>query len=31
MAFHPLTCFEIQKYDQNEPTLNGVYSRNNKG
>ena len=26
---HPLTNFEIQKYYQNEPTLNGVFSRNN--
>ena len=26
MPFHPLTCFEIQKYYQNEPTLNGVCS-----
>ena len=26
---HPLTNFEIQKYYQNEPRLNGVYSRNN--
>ena len=26
---HPLTNFEIQKYDQNEPRFNGVYSRNN--
>ena len=23
---HPLTNFEIQKYYQNEPRLNGVYS-----
>ena len=33
MAFllpsHPLTSFEIQKYYQNEPRFNGVYSRNN--
>ena len=26
---HSLTNFEIQKYYQNEPKLNGVYSRNN--
>ena len=25
----PLTNFEIQKYYQNEPKFNGVYSRNN--
>ena len=24
----PLTNFEIQKYYQNEPKFNGVYSRN---
>ena len=29
MSPHPLTNFEIQKYYQNEPKLNGVYSRNN--
>ena len=29
MSLHPLTNFEIQKYYQNEPKLNGVYSRNN--
>ena len=29
MPLHPLTNFEIQKYYQNEPTFNGVYSRNN--
>ena len=29
MLPHPLTNFEIQKYDQNEPRFNGVYSRNN--
>ena len=29
MSSHPLTNFEIQKYYQNEPRLNGVYSRNN--
>ena len=28
-APHPLTNFEIQKYYQNEPRFNGVYSRNN--
>ena len=26
---HPLANFEIQKYYQNEPRFNGVYSRNN--
>ena len=26
---HPLTNFEIQKYYQNEPKFNGVYSRDN--
>ena len=26
---HPLTNFEIQKYYQNGPKFNGVYSRNN--
>ena len=26
---HPLANFEIQKYYQNEPRLNGVFSRNN--
>ena len=25
----PITNFEIQKYYQNEPRFNGVYSRNN--
>ena len=25
---HPLTNFEMQKYHQNEPKFNGVYSRN---
>ena len=25
----PLTNFEVQKYYQNEPKLNGVYLRNN--
>ena len=29
MLPHPLTNFEIQKYHQNEPQFNGVYSRNN--
>ena len=29
MPPHPLTSFEIQKYYQNEPKSNGVYSRNN--
>ena len=29
MMPHPLTNFEIQKYSQNEPKFNGVYSRNN--
>ena len=29
MPPHPLTNFEIQKYYQNEPTFNDVYSRNN--
>ena len=29
MPPHPLTNFEIQKYDQNEPRFNGVYSRDN--
>ena len=29
MPPHPLTNFEIQKYYQNEPKINGVYSRNN--
>ena len=28
MLVHPLTYFEIQKYCQNEPGFNGVYSRN---
>ena len=27
MPLHPLTNFEIQKYYQNEPKFNGVYSR----
>ena len=29
MPPNPLTNFEIQKYYENEPTFNGVYSRNN--
>ena len=29
MLAHPLTYFEIQKYNPNEPKFNGVYSRNN--
>ena len=29
MPPYPLTYFETQKYYQNEPKLNGVYSRNN--
>ena len=29
MPPHLLTNFEIQNYNQNEPTFNGVYSRNN--
>ena len=29
MFLHPLTNFEIQKYYENEPKFNGVYSRNN--
>ena len=29
MPPHPLTNFEIQKFYQNEPKFNGVYSRNN--
>ena len=29
MPSHPLTKLEIQKYYQNEPKFNGVYSRNN--
>ena len=29
MLPHPLTNFEIQKYYQNEPKFNDVYSRNN--
>ena len=29
MPRHPLTNFEIQKYYQNEPKFDGVYSRSN--
>ena len=29
MRSHPLTNFEIQKYYQNEPKCDGVYSANN--
>ena len=29
MPPYPLTNFEIQKYYQNEPIFNGVYSRDN--
>ena len=29
MLPHPLTHFDIQKYCQNEPEINGVYSKNN--
>ena len=29
MARHPLTNFEIQKYDNYEPKFNGAYLRNN--
>ena len=29
MPPHSLTNFEIQKYYQDEPKLNGFYSRNN--
>ena len=27
--YHPLTNLEMQKYYQNEPRFNGVYSENN--
>ena len=27
MSLNILTNFEIQKYDQNQPKFNGVYSR----
>ena len=26
---HPLTSFEIEKYYENEPRFNGIYSRDN--
>ena len=29
IPFHPFTNFEIQKYYQNEPRFNGIYSRDN--
>ena len=29
MLPHPLANFEMQKYYENEPKFNGVYSRNN--
>ena len=29
MPPHPLTSFELEKYYDNEPIFNGVYSRNN--
>ena len=29
MPLHPLTNLEIQNYYQNEPRLNGAYSRDN--
>ena len=29
MPPNPLTNFKMQKYHQNEPKLNGIYSRNN--
>ena len=29
MPPHPLTNFEIQKYYQNKPKFNGIYSRSN--
>ena len=29
MLLHPLANFKIQKYYENEPRFNGVYSRNN--
>ena len=29
MSAHPLTNFEIQKYYQNQPRFNGVFSRDN--
>ena len=30
MPPHPLTNFELQRYNQNEPRFNGVFSRNNQ-
>ena len=29
MLLHPLINFELEKYYQNEPKFNGVFSRNN--
>ena len=29
MPLHPLTYFEMQKYYQNKPRFNGIYSRDN--
>ena len=29
MSLHPLTNFELQKYYQNEPRINGIYSKDN--
>ena len=29
ILFHPLTNFEISEYYENEPRINGVYSRDN--
>ena len=29
MTLHPLTNFKTQKYHQNEPKFNGIYSRKN--
>ena len=29
MPPHPLTNFELEKYYEDEPRFNGVYSRNN--
>ena len=29
MPTHPLTNFELEKYYENEPRFNGVFSRNN--
>ena len=29
MSLRPLTNFETQKYNQNKPRFNGVYSKNN--